>query len=84
MSVAAGAVAAAMAPKVKTSGISTWSGKIKWRQSNPRMTQIEASPDSKTVIQRTRFPTERMALNLKEDPIEKAMKPRAISETQLR
>ena len=76
--VAAGAVALAIAPRVKTSYNGTLSGMIKCKTRVVIITKIEAAKASKIVIIITLFPTAFKTLVLKEVPIENAINPRAI------
>ena len=80
--VAAGAVAAAMAAKERIKGQLMASGLKIWAMPKPISTTTEAIKDSKIVIQMTFLPTRFKALALKEEPMEKAMKPRAMLLTQ--
>ena len=79
--VAAGAVAEAMAPKVKAAEIGSFSGMIKCKPINAASTRRTAIKDSNRAITTDCFPTFFKTDILNSEPMENAINPSATSET---
>ena len=77
MSVAAGAVAVAIAPSRRIMGVSIWSGKANFSANSPSMTNATANNAWQKVIVTMLFPSFFKCSSLNSPPMENAIKPSA-------
>ena len=83
INVAAGAVALAIAPRVKTNSQGTRESSMKCATTKANTTKTDAKRASKQVMTKTLLPTVFNTVNLNDVPMEKAIKPKAIVDTHL-